>query len=91
MSKEPTDAELIATMSGLLLVIRQLIDTTDAGSPKQVSSALNAIHEYVGICGGSILELADRHGIGDEVNGLVREGQHRLRAAQACRGIGGRA
>lgn len=90
MNGEPTNAELIAAASDLILKMRRIIKATDINDQSDIISTLDVLSEFLAISGGSLLTLADRLGCRDEVHTLVHEGQERMNAAQACHGLSGR-
>lgn len=91
MTNEPNNAELIAVTSGLIILLRQIIEQVDRDDPAHVVAALDAIHEHLAVCGGSMLELAERLGLRDEVEATIRKRMDRLANLQACGGLSGRA
>lgn len=91
MTNEPTDAQLLASFAGIALAARQLIDRTDRTSFTEVTQTLDAIHEHLAVAGGSMLYLAKRMGCEAEVERLIQQGQDRVAALRASRGLGGRA
>jgi len=91
MTTNPTNAELLATASSIMLAMRQMIATADRSNAEQVNTTLDAIHEYLAVVGGSIAILSDRLGCTDDVERIMKQGQERLRAMQASKGLGGRA
>jgi len=82
---------MLAAAAGLTIIMRQAIETLHEGNFAMGREAMNAMHEQLAVVGGSILTVADVLGYGDSVNALVGEGQARIQAAYACRGIEGRA
>lgn len=91
MTNEPTNAELLATAATIMHAMRQMIATADRNNAEQVNTTMDAVHEYLAVVGGSVAILSDRLGCTDDVERIMRQGQERLRAMQANRGLGGRA
>lgn len=79
MTDEPTTIELIATSAGLMLLLRRIIEQADRNDGAYVSAALDAIHEHLAVCGGSMMVLADHMGIAAEVDHADRGRGDRLR------------
>ena len=90
-AQDPTPPELMATVTLVAMVGRRTIAGTDRQNPKAMAQTLDALHEYLGIAGGSLVFLAERLGIEAEVLRLVEEREARLSAAMACTGLEGRA
>lgn len=88
---EPTTAHILASVAGIALTARKMIEGLDAGDPQRVRETLDALHEHLAVSGGSAVFLADRLGCAGEVQRLIDEGQARLAAFRASQGLGGRA
>lgn len=84
-------AEWIATAALVSMVGRRAIAATDRRDPRAMAQTLDALHEYLGISGGSLVFLAERLCIEAEVLRLVEEREARITAAMASTGLGGRA
>lgn len=87
--QEPTNAHLLAASAAIALESRRLIERTDRTSFQDVGDTLDALHEHLAVAGGSLLFLARRLGCEAEVERMVKEGQQRVDAFRACRGLGG--
>lgn len=91
MTIEPNNADLIATTAGLILLLRQIIEQADRDDRGHVDAALDAIHGHLAVCGGSMMVLADRLDLRDEVEATISTRMQRLENLQACGGLEGRA
>lgn len=91
MTNEPNNAELIAATSGLILLMRQIIEKIDRDDPGHVDAALDAVHGHLAVCGGSMMVLADRLGLRSEVEATISQRMQRLANLQACGGLAGTA
>lgn len=89
--REPTNAELIAAAVSIAIAARQLIEGTDRTSYRVTGETLHGLHEGMAVAGGSLMRLADNLGLTGEVDRLVKRGQDRLAAFNACSGLEGRA
>ncbi|MBY6163100.1 hypothetical protein KUV73_19615 [Mameliella alba] len=59
MNIEPTNAELIAAASGLILAMRRMIEATNRSDQEDVSSTFDTMHEFLAISGGSLMIIWD--------------------------------
>ena len=91
MTTDPNNIELLATTAGLILLLRQIIEQADRDDRAHVDAALDAIHEHLAVCGGSMMELAERLGIAAEVEVTIMQRRQRLANLQASGGLSGRA
>lgn len=91
MNDTPNNPQLIAAAAAIILTGRQVIERTDRTSYRDVNDTLDALHDHLAVAGGSLLYLADRLGCRAEVDQMLADGQARVDALRAFKGMEGRA
>ncbi|WP_167647369.1 hypothetical protein [Mameliella alba] len=82
---------LVAVASGSIPSMRRMIKVTDGNNEVDIAKTLDSLQEFLAISRGSLLTMTDRLGYGDELNEFKEQGQDRIDAASACKGLSGRA
>lgn len=91
MSDKQTTAELIASVIGMCLTTRGVIENVDVLNMDEPQEVLNLFSEKMQIAAGALMCLADELGCEEDMLKALREGQDRVLRANACSGLSGRA